>query len=162
MSFVYLTTDVDGNAVINVQSSDPNDEGAHDMALAVTLGGSQIYQHFSVVIVDCTITGVQLDVTQPIELDFAFPGPVASPLPNPTPTPDFCTHQYIFDGPFYSGTTDRAPFGRVDGENFVVDTDDAATLHGQQIEVDLLYEPNGPNTVGKNTIAYKIRFSACS
>lgn len=172
-SFVFTTQDGDGNLVISVQTSDPNEVGEHKMVLVVTMAGNiaQLEQRFTVSILNCMLTAVEIDVPQPIELTYTFDGPLTEALPEPVPTPSSCTVGYDFAGPFMPGTDTVPPFARivkVDGQDYlVIDTLDTA-LHGMAqplgyMLVDVQYTPEGEHTSEINgIIQYRLTFDACA
>ena len=90
-----------------------------------------------------------------------FAAPVSEPIPDPVRTPEFCTHEFNFDGPYFAGTQIPAPFGQIIDGDLVIDTDDTS-LNGEVIDIDVEYTPNGPNSVGTNTITYQVSFNACT
>ena len=108
------------------------------------------------------ITAVEVSVSQPIQLTYTYEGPETEDFPDITPTPDYCTVGYNFEGPFIAGTDDVAPFAKIENGQLVIETLDTS-LHGMTRLVDIQYTPKGSShTVGTNIITYELTFDACA
>ena len=133
------------------------------MVLIVTMDNNYAMTEvpFVVNILDCMLTDVEVDATQPIELIYTFQGPKEEALPNIIPTPDYCMVGYTFEGPFKSGTDETISFGFIDGGNLVIYTVDDS-LHDMTEPIDIKFTPNGSgHSTGTGIISYEITFDAC-
>ena len=96
--FVSTETDSNGDLVIVVQTADPEQLGSHEMVLIVTMASNYavLEQPFTVRIVDCVVTDVEVVAEQPIAVLYEYGGEKRIPLPEIKPTPDFCTVGFDF------------------------------------------------------------------
>ena len=68
------------------------------MVLIVTMASNYavLEQPFTVRIVDCVVTDVEVVAEQPIAVLYEYGGEKRIPLPEIKPTPDFCTVGFDF------------------------------------------------------------------
>ena len=100
------------------------------MVLIVTMEKNYavLEQPFTVRIVDCVVTDVEVTVEQPINLSYNFNGELRVTLPNIEPTPDFCTVGFDFDGVYSSYPDVRLEFATIENDQLVINTIDTS-LH---------------------------------
>ena len=74
------------------------------MVLIVTMDKNYavLEQPFTINIIDCEVTDVEVIADQPISVTYDFNGKKKVQLPAIQPTPDFCTVGYDFEGVYNS------------------------------------------------------------
>ena len=158
--FLY---EIDGDLRLILETDLDSDAGLHNMVLVVTqLDYGQVYeQPFLAEIYNCLIEG--MTVTPPTVTSFDYDlldVPVALDVfyPDIAVTPDYCAYGFIFTATL-QGTDTEPPFLTVKNDRLEVLSGDPA--HRGTWTVDLMIEPNGPNTVTPQTFTYTFVISAC-
>ena len=114
------------------------------MALIVTMEKNYavLEQPFTVKIVDCVVTDVEVTVELPIDLSYTFNGEQRVTLPMIQPTPDFCTIGFDFDGVYSSYPDTKWEFATIEDDQFVINTVDTS-LHRTTETALVAFEPQG-------------------